>query len=88
MFVYTRRIDRTVLFTARGLYLYGPVFVGYVHEDQSVQLNHEHSDYRWMTFDEAKQNAALPGIDDILDFVEKHFARKVPSRWMRITEDK
>ncbi|WP_260989759.1 NUDIX pyrophosphatase [Paenibacillus xylanexedens] len=66
-------------------YIYmAPVFVGYVHEDQSVQLNHEHSDYRWMTFDEAKQNAALPGIDDILDFVEKHFVRKAPSKWLQI----
>ncbi|MCM3131293.1 NUDIX domain-containing protein [Paenibacillus polysaccharolyticus] len=66
-------------------YIYmAPVFVGYVHEDQSVQLNHEHSDYRWMTFDEAKHNAALPGIDDILGFVEKHFARKTPSKWLQI----
>ncbi|MDP9701503.1 NUDIX hydrolase [Paenibacillus polysaccharolyticus] len=66
-------------------YIYmAPVFVGYVHEDQSVQLNHEHSDYRWMTFDEAKHNAALPGIDDILDFVEKHFARKTPSKWLKM----
>lgn len=66
-------------------YIYmAPVFVGYVHEDQSVQLNHEHSDYRWMTFDEAKQNAALPGIDDILDFVEKHFVRKAPSKWLQM----
>lgn len=66
-------------------YIYmAPVFVGYVHEDQSVQLNHEHSDYRWMTFDEAKQNAALPGIDDILDFVEKHFAKNTPSKWLKM----
>ncbi|MEC0126546.1 NUDIX hydrolase [Paenibacillus pabuli] len=61
-----------------------PVFVGYVDESQPVQLNHEHSDYQWMTFDEAKENAALPGIDHILDFVEKHFAKKAPSKWLRI----
>ncbi|PYE47838.1 dATP pyrophosphohydrolase [Paenibacillus barcinonensis] len=66
-------------------YIYmAPVFVGYVHEDQPVQLNHEHSEQRWMTFEEAKQHAALPGIDDILDFVEKHFAKKTPSKWLRI----
>ena len=69
-------------------YIYmAPVFVGYVHEDQPVQLNHEHSEYRWMTFDEAIQHAALPGIDDILDFVEKHFAQKAPSDWLRINRE-
>ncbi|MFL0372936.1 NUDIX domain-containing protein [Paenibacillus amylolyticus] len=66
-------------------YIYiAPVFVGYVDEDQPVRLNHEHTEYQWMTFDEAKENVALPGIDNILDFVEKHFARKAPSEWLRI----
>ncbi|MDN4605823.1 NUDIX domain-containing protein [Paenibacillus sp. F6_3S_P_1C] len=66
-------------------YIYiAPVFVGYVDESQPVLLNHEHTEYQWMTFDEAKENAALPGIDDILDFVGKHFARKAPSEWLRI----
>ncbi|MDM5279102.1 NUDIX hydrolase [Paenibacillus silvae] len=66
-------------------YIYmAPVFVGYVHEHQPVQLNHEHSEHRWMTFEEAKHHAALPGIDDTLDFVEKHFAIKAPSKWLRI----
>ncbi|MBB6021135.1 dATP pyrophosphohydrolase [Paenibacillus sp. JGP012] len=69
-------------------YIYmAPVFVGYVREDQPVQLNHEHSEHRWMTFEEAKQHAALPGIDDILDFVEKHFAKKAPSKWLKINGD-
>ena len=65
-----------------GEYIYtAPVFVGYVDESQHVQLNHEHSEYQWMKFSQAKENAALPGIDDILDFVEKHFAKKAPSKW-------
>ncbi|MEK4661713.1 NUDIX domain-containing protein [Priestia sp. FSL H7-0729] len=69
-------------------YIYtAPVFVGYVDESQPVRLNHEHTEYQWMTFDEAKDNAALPGIDDILHFVEKHFARKAPSKWLRIHEE-
>lgn len=71
-----------------GDYIYmAPVFVGYVPEDQTVRLNHEHREYQWMTFDDAKQNAALPGIDDILDFVEKHFAKKTPSKWLRIPRE-
>lgn len=64
-----------------------PVFVGYVPEDQTVRLNHEHREYQWMTFYDAKHNAALPGIDDILDFVEKHFAKKTPSKWLRIPKE-
>ncbi|MGN7411625.1 NUDIX hydrolase [Paenibacillus sp. SAF-068] len=72
-------------YSPKDEYIYtAPVFVGYVDESQPVRLNHEHTEYQWMTFDEAKENAALPGIDDILDFVEKHFARKAPSKWLRI----
>lgn len=72
-------------YSPMGEYIYtAPVFVGYVDESQVVRLNHEHTEYQWMTFDEAKENAALPGIDDILDFVEKHFVRKAPSEWLRI----
>ncbi|MGE6575334.1 hypothetical protein ACQKFM_10465 [Paenibacillus xylanexedens] len=68
-----------------GEYIYtAPVFVAYVDESQLVRLNHEHTEYQWMTFDEARENAALPGIDNILDFIEKHFARKAPSEWLRI----
>ncbi|WP_342554913.1 hypothetical protein [Paenibacillus sp. FSL R7-0652] len=71
-----------------GDYIYmAPVFVGYVPEDQTVRLNHEHREYQWMTFYDAKHNAALPGIDDILDFVEKHFAKKTPSKWLRIPKE-
>lgn len=72
-------------YSPMGEYIYtAPVFVGYVDERQPVRLNHEHTEYQWMTFDEAKENAALPRIDDILDFVEKHFVRKAPSEWLRI----
>lgn len=42
-------------------YIYtAPVFVGYVDKSQLVRLNHGHTEYQWMTFDEAKENAALP----------------------------
>ncbi|WP_127544809.1 NUDIX pyrophosphatase [Paenibacillus amylolyticus] len=75
-------------YSPMGEYIYtAPVFVGYVDESQVVRLNHEHIEYQWMTFDEARENAALPGIDNILDFVEKHFARKAPSEWLRINEE-
>ncbi|WP_157756146.1 hypothetical protein [Paenibacillus crassostreae] len=37
-----------------------------------------------MTFKEAKEKAALPGIDDILEFVDKYFAKSYPPKWLRI----
>lgn len=66
-------------------YIYvAPVFVGYVDEQQEVILNHEHSEHRWLTFDEAIATVALPGNDEVLRFVEKHFAKNHPSEWLRV----
>ncbi len=65
-------------------YIYlAPVFVGYVNDDQDVALNHEHSEYRWMTFGEAIDSAAIPGNDEVLRFVEKHFVKRTPTEWLR-----
>jgi dATP pyrophosphohydrolase len=66
-------------------YIYvAPVFVGYVDDRQNVNLNHEHSEYKWLTFKDAKEKITLPGNDEVLDFIEKHFVRNTPSHWLRI----
>jgi dATP pyrophosphohydrolase len=62
-----------------------PVFVGFVDEEQDVILNIEHKEFKWMSFEEAKETVTLPGNDEVLDFIEKHFVRKKPSEWLRIT---
>ncbi|GAF15084.1 NTP pyrophosphohydrolase including oxidative damage repair enzymes [Bacillus sp. JCM 19046] len=62
-----------------------PVFVGFVKEDQQIELNHEHSDYRWLSFTEAKKRVCLPGNDAILSFIEKHFINKTPNPLLCIT---
>ncbi|WP_079479085.1 NUDIX hydrolase [Halobacillus salinus] len=60
-------------------YIYmAPVFVGFVSENQEVELNDEHSEYIWATFDEAVETVSLPGNDDVLRSIEKHFARRTP----------
>lgn len=60
-------------------YIYvAPVFVAYVDDQQEVILNNEHSEYRWLTFDEAIEIVTLPGTDEVLKFVEKHFVRNNP----------
>lgn len=61
-----------------------PVFVGFVDDDQEVVLNREHSEYEWLRFSDAKERATLPGNDEVLAFVEKHFVKKVPTDWLRI----
>jgi len=60
-----------------------PVFVGYAREDQDVTLNHQHSEYRWMTFVEAVDSVAIPGNETALQFVEKHFGKRQPAEWLR-----
>lgn len=56
----------------------------YVDERQHVRLNEEHSDYQWLTFQEAVERVALPGNDTALVFVEKHFAKRRPADWQKL----
>lgn len=68
-------------------YIYiAPVFVGYVDEKEDVTLNFEHKEYKWMTFDEAKERAALPGNDEVLEHINKHFVKKSPSEWLLVRQ--
>jgi dihydroneopterin triphosphate diphosphatase len=70
-------------------YIYvAPVFVGYVDDQQEVTLNYEHSEYRWMTFAEAIETVTLPGNDEVLNFVEKHFGKRVPPDWLRVRHNR
>lgn len=61
-----------------------PVFVGFVEKTQVIELNDEHSDYKWLSFDEAKQQASLPGNEEVLSFIEKHFVKKTPNPWLLV----
>jgi dihydroneopterin triphosphate diphosphatase len=66
-------------------YIYlAPVFVGYVDKKHEVILNEEHSDFKWFSFEEAIETASLPGNDDVLRFIEKHFVKKDPSEYLLI----
>lgn len=71
-------------YSKRGNYIYiAPVFVGFVEGEQDVVLNQEHTAYRWLSFQEAKE-IALPGNDEVLEFIEKHFVKKKPSIWLYV----
>lgn len=66
-------------------YIYiAPVFVGFVDTSQVVILNYEHSEYKWLTFNEAIEKATMPGNDKVLKFIEKHFVKNKPTEWLRI----
>jgi len=66
-------------------YIYiAPVFVGYVDEEDVI-LNYEHTDFKWMSFIEAKERAYLPGNDEVLEHIEKHFVKRNPMEWLRVT---
>ncbi|MBW8352033.1 NUDIX domain-containing protein [Bacillus sp. IITD106] len=66
-------------------YIYiAPVFVGYVDEEQDVILNYEHSEYKWLSLDQAIDYVTLPGNDEVLTFIEKHFVRNTPTELLRI----
>ena len=66
-------------------YIYmAPVFVGYVNDDQKVNLNYEHSEYKWLSFNEAIEQVTLPGNDEVLTFIEKHFVKNTPSKLLRV----
>ncbi|GFN33954.1 NUDIX domain-containing protein [Paenibacillus xylaniclasticus] len=55
----SNRLDQ--FYSSADNYIYmAPVFVGYVEDGQDVVLNHEHSEYRWMTFDEAVKSTVIP----------------------------
>lgn len=66
-------------------YVYiAPVFVGYVGEEEEVIINYEHSEYQWLSIKEAIEHVALPGNDEVLTFINKHFVKKQPIEALRV----
>lgn len=61
-----------------------PVFVGFVPADAVVRLNHEHSEFCWVGFDEAVRMVAFAGQRHMLRHVEAEFVAREPSSWLRV----
>ncbi|MGM7681181.1 NUDIX hydrolase [Cytobacillus sp. Hm23] len=75
------------IYSPQGNYIYiAPVFIGYVDETQKVSLNYEHSDYKWVSFKEAFETVSLPGNEEVLRSIEKHFANRKPLHNLRIQQ--
>ncbi|WP_226672339.1 NUDIX hydrolase [Rossellomorea aquimaris] len=66
-------------------YIYiAPVFVGFLASDQEVNLNEEHSEYQWLSFQEAIDIVSLPGNDEVLSSIEKHFVKKEAPGYIKV----
>lgn len=52
-----------------------PVFVAFVDNSATVTLNHEHSEYRWVSFAEAFEMVAFGGQRRVLGWIEDEFVK-------------
>ena len=61
-----------------------PVFVAYVEPSQSVLLNTEHSEFRWVTISEAQSLVTFGGQRRLYAEVQHEFIERQPSSWHSI----
>ncbi|MGE7835604.1 NUDIX domain-containing protein [Viridibacillus arvi] len=73
------------IYSPQENYIYvAPVFVGFVEDHLDVKLNDEHSDYQWLSFAEAIETVSLPGNEEFLKSIEKHFVQSKPPNFLRV----
>ena len=65
--------------SSRDQVVTAPVFVGFVDPDQPVVLNHEHSDFRWLSFKDARALVSFPGQRRVLKSVARGFVARSPN---------
>ena len=61
-----------------------PVFVGFMETEQEVRLNHEHTEYCWVTIDEAMELVPFSGQRKVLEHIRRNFVETEPTEWLRI----
>ncbi len=61
-----------------------PVFVAYAAPDCRVRLNDEHSEFRWMTFEEAASLLPFSGQRSTLEHIKREFADRKPNPLLEI----
>jgi dATP pyrophosphohydrolase len=61
-----------------------PVFVAFIDRAATVTLNHEHSEYRWVSFEEAIEMVAFGGQRRVLSWIEDEFVKRIPSKHLLI----
>lgn len=61
-----------------------PAFVVTVTDHAVVQLNSEHSAFRWLQFAEAIDALPFGGQRDLFAHVQREFVQRAPPRWLRL----
>lgn len=61
-----------------------PVFVAFISTEAEVQLNHEHSEYCWISFEQARALVSFGGQRRVLSWVEEEFVNRIASDHLRI----
>lgn len=61
-----------------------PVFVGFVRQGDAVRLNAEHSEARWVAFDDALRMVPFAGQRNVLRHIENEFVARQPNRWLLV----
>ncbi len=62
-----------------------PVFVGFVTGDAQVTLNAEHSEHRWLSFEEAVALVPFAGQRHLLRHAQAEFAVRTPHPLLKIS---
>lgn len=79
----SNKFDQIYSYKENFIYV-APVFVGYVEDQQDVTINDEHSEYKWLSIEEAIYTVSLPGNDEVLLTVKNHFVSKKPLEYLRV----
>lgn len=61
-----------------------PVFVAIIDAKEEARLNEEYSDYRWLSFDDARDLVEYGGQRRCLTWIEQEFIQRTPSRHLLI----
>ncbi|MEO7066503.1 MAG: NUDIX domain-containing protein [Rhodanobacter sp.] len=64
-----------------------PAFVAIVSDDATVQLNPEHTAFRWLTFADAMPQLPFGGQRELFAHVQREFVERTPSPWLRMPFD-
>lgn len=61
-----------------------PMFVAFVLFEAKITLDHEHSDCRWFSIEEALEIAVLPNHRECLRVVKENFIDRPPADFLRV----
>ncbi len=63
-----------------------PAFVAKLEPDVKINLNEEHTEYKWCSLQEAKSLAEFPNQRSLYDHIWCNFIENEPSKFMRVSQ--